>query len=307
MEIRELRTLCAVARFGSISKAAEQLSISQPSATRHLASLATSVGVPVVRPGSRPAVLTPDGQRLADLSAPILEMFDGLGTGGTNQAASTPVKVTANQPLAARFLPHVVGAFSSKHGLATSISTLVKERALQALADQTASIGVLPNPEVPADFSFEPIFEFNRVLLAPSGHPIADIEQLTWEDIAAYPLITRPGGSYSRWIVEPELRRNRLPFQTVLDIDNLDAAKEYVANGIGLAICPDLCVSIGDRARVEIIDVSHLLGTEHVGIVTVRGRQLTPSESLFVETLRDQGERFVSSPFEQSTGPGRGV
>ena len=91
MEIRELRTLCAVARYGSISKAAENLSISQPSATRHLASLSLSVGVPVVRPGSRPAVLTADGQRLADLSAPILQMFDGLGSGGTDRAAPTGV------------------------------------------------------------------------------------------------------------------------------------------------------------------------------------------------------------------------
>ena len=87
-----------MARYRSISKAAEHLSISQPCGTRHLASLSLSVGVPVVRPGSRPAVLTAGGQRLADLSAPILQMVDDLGPGGTDRTAPTPVKVTANHP-----------------------------------------------------------------------------------------------------------------------------------------------------------------------------------------------------------------
>lgn len=76
MELRELRYFLAVAREGSITKAAEQLFIAQPSLSKQMQNLEKEVGRPLFIRGSRKITLTETGQLLKKRAEELLELYE---------------------------------------------------------------------------------------------------------------------------------------------------------------------------------------------------------------------------------------
>ena len=78
MELKELRTFTTAARLRSISKAAEQLEIGQPTATTHIKKLEDEIGALLFDRVKRPIQLTLAGTTLARLATPLLDGIQAL-------------------------------------------------------------------------------------------------------------------------------------------------------------------------------------------------------------------------------------
>src|SRR3954462_9423450 len=97
LDVARLRVLNAVARHGSVTAAARELSYSQPSISHHLARLEAETGAQLLQRAGRGIRLTPAGALLADRAAEILGRIDaadaelsahvGLTTGRVRMAA----------------------------------------------------------------------------------------------------------------------------------------------------------------------------------------------------------------------------
>ena len=79
MELRELRSFCTAAKLRSISKAAEQLGVGQPTVTTHVKKLEDELGTVLFDRIKRPIQLTLAGARLAELAAPLVDGIEALG------------------------------------------------------------------------------------------------------------------------------------------------------------------------------------------------------------------------------------
>ena len=78
MELRELRSFCAAAKAGGISKAALELGLGQPTVTTHIRKLEEEMGTVLFDRSKRPIRLTPSGAALVDLAASLIEGIDDL-------------------------------------------------------------------------------------------------------------------------------------------------------------------------------------------------------------------------------------
>src|SRR5437773_10462671 len=76
LDVVRLRVIDAVARHGSVTKAAKELHYSQPSVSHHLARLEQETGAQLLQRIGRGIRLTPTGQLLADRAAEILGRVD---------------------------------------------------------------------------------------------------------------------------------------------------------------------------------------------------------------------------------------
>ena len=72
----------------------------------------------------------------------------------------------------------------------------------------------------------------------------------------------------------------------------MDLVKEYVAKGLGIGIGSRPDPDSHSKAKIGMLSLSHLLPPEEVGIVTIRGKTLSPSAALFVQAAR---KAFASS------------
>src|SRR3954447_14662018 len=163
-----LRAFAAVARRGSFSRAAEELYVSQPAVSKHMASLEAEVGSPLVDRRRGGAVLTPAGTLLADYvlraQALLANATRALAAGG--DAAVGTLALAASGIPGEFVLPEIVARFHEQHPrvevdfrLTTSAGALALVRA------HAVELAVVGGLTLPPDLDAVPLVEDEIVLV----------------------------------------------------------------------------------------------------------------------------------------------
>ncbi|MBR61919.1 MAG: hypothetical protein CL904_04590 [Dehalococcoidia bacterium] len=288
MELRELRSFVSAARLRSITKAAEELSIGQPTATTHIKKLENELGTLLFDRIKRPIQLTAAGTTLADLAKPLLDGIDSLldETGIAEQIS--PVRVAATHDIIPHRLLQVVKIFLKQHPHGhLRILSGRRDEVLNMVSEGAVDIGLVPGPERGVDFEFQPLFAYERVLITPLGHPLLNSTITSLDEIASWPLIMMGRGTYTRLMLETEFRRKGLEYEIIVELDSMDMIKRYVALGMGISVGPRLAVDPSDHESFGVVGLAHMLPVEQAGIVNLRGKTMSTPTKAFVQLLRD--------------------
>ena len=79
----------------------------------------------------------------------------------------------------------------------------------------------------------------------------------------------------------------------VVELDSIDMIKAYVGSGLGISVGPKMAIEPEDEEHLGFIDLMHLFPVEQAGVVTLRGKDLSPATNEFIRIL------------ESSFGPSR--
>src|ERR671922_1783170 len=136
LSLVHLRVLAAVARHGSVTEAAKELSYSQPSVSHHLSRLEAATGVKLIQRVGRGIRLTPEGQLLANRATEIVGRVDAA----TNELAAQvglqagQVRLAGNASTLSTIVPKAAAALGQAHpGLELSLIDRHPVEALQML------------------------------------------------------------------------------------------------------------------------------------------------------------------------------
>ncbi len=286
MELRELRSFCTAAHFRSITKASEHLNMGQPAVTGHIRKLEEEMGVELFDRVRRPIRLTQAGDSLYKLAAPLVEGIDNLQDALAVTEQDRPIRVGSTFDIVSHVLLRAVNSFLSQHPHSQlRVKSGSWREVLDMLVDKEVDLGLVPGPGNGVEFDFHPLFPYERVLIAPLGHPILGSTVTSLDEIARWPLILRGEGTSTRSILEAEFRRKGLPFEVVVELDSIDMIKAYVGAGLGISVGPKMAMESEDEEHLGTIDLMHLFPVEQAGAVTLRGKELSPPTSEFIRIL----------------------
>jgi len=291
MEIRELISFYHVARLRSVSKAAEYLEIGQPTVTTHLQKIEREFGVVLFDRIKRPIQLTSDGVTFHDLAKPMVEgLAEGIET--LKMRMEYPEHrgsfvIGAYPDLVLHHLPPIVKAFRDQYPMvqiklvARSYATILER---VSSGDLDIALGNRPEPEMPA-LEYKHLFYSDFVLVAPLGHELLKVPEVTLADIARWPLILLGPDSYSRRTLEQKLRRAGLSYNVTIEMDIMEMAKRYVEIGMGISVTHDYVIQDEDHERLGIRKLPQLFPTTDMGLITLKGKFLSRSVRNFMDTL----------------------
>jgi DNA-binding transcriptional LysR family regulator len=282
-----LRAFAAVAREGSFTGAAEQLYVSQPAISKHVASLEAELGAQLVVRNRRGASLTSAGELLADYvlraEALLANARRALAAGGDAQVGT--LAVAASGIPGTYLLPSVLARFHEQHPaveldfrLSTSAGALDLVRAHEV---ELALVGGLT---VPPELESEPLVEDEVVLVGPpslAGRRLRarDLDGLTW--------ISREEGSATREAVESARWQIGLRSVRVLELPSWESVKLAVASGAGIAAISRFALSSElETGALAILDVPRWRLERTIALLTARDVPLTPPAESFLELLR---------------------
>lgn len=185
LNLSELEQLIAFADFGTLSKAAEELHVSQPTVTRTMKSIEEEFGVPLFIRGKNRIELNETGLKAVEYARSLLVSAQNAVLEVKNFHAklhTIAVESCAPAPLWT-LLPLLSSRFPEQ-----TISSKLSE--LSEIADHVAAgvceIGIVTYP-VPTDgFICVPIVRENLFVCIPSGHELASREDLTLEDLNGF-------------------------------------------------------------------------------------------------------------------------
>lgn len=137
MDWNDLKLFLAVARFGSIRAAAEELGLNQSTVNRRLEVLEHALKLQLFDATTRGHVLTAQGQALVDAAAPMQAQADAVVQAATLLARQTGgiLKLTAAPALFSSFLGPVLAAFHQQHP-GVNLSYHESERTLDLFAGE---------------------------------------------------------------------------------------------------------------------------------------------------------------------------
>lgn len=289
--LQQLRGFCAVVEKRSVSKAAAQLGLSQPTVSIQVQTLERDLRSALFeRKGPRIA-LTPEGELLYDLARPLIEGLGGLDRDFESRRTRVEhgrLAIAAGESTIQYVLPDTVQQFADAHpGIALSLNNVTGVDGLQLLRDRRVDFCVGPMLDTPADIEFEPIVSFDPVLIAAAGHPLSELKNVTLRRVSQYPLILPPKHLSTWRQVEMVFMKHGLPYEVRFEMGGWEVIKRYVELGLGISIVMNVCLT--GRERLEVIPVKKYFPRRPYGIVRLKGRLMSPQARHFIETFRSIG------------------
>jgi LysR family cys regulon transcriptional activator len=204
---------------------------------------------------------------------------------GATERGSLTIATTHTQ---ARYaLPGVVKRFMERFPevqltLHQGSPTQVCEEVAEGKADLAIATEALADFD---DLVVLPLYDWNRAIIAPLGHPILDARPLTLEEVARHPIITYAFSISGRSQVNAAFAARGLSPQVVLAAIDADIIKTYVALGLGVGIIASMAVDPAVDHRLGVRDASHLFPSSTTGLGIRRGAYLKGYMYGFIELL----------------------
>lgn len=273
MKLRQLEYIHEVARQKlNITVAARYLHTSQPGVSKQIRLLEDELGVLIFeRNGKHLDRITPAGERILETTRGILSEVSNIhrtaGEFADTDRGSLRVATTHTQ---ARYaLPPTIAGFREAY---PGVSLHIHQGAPPQIAGWAAAGDVDFAIATEALEHFDelimlPCYHWNRCVLVPAGHPLADGTPLTLARLAEYPLVTYTFGFTGRSHLDHAFAEHDLTPDVVLTAVDADVIKTYVRLGLGIGIVANMAYDEAPDADLVSLDASHLFSssTTHIG------------------------------------------
>jgi DNA-binding transcriptional LysR family regulator len=286
--LQQLRGFCAVVEAQSVSKAAKALRLTQPTISLQVQSLERDLHSRLFERHGPRIDVTYEGRLLYDLARPLVEGFVALDQefeASRNNVEQGRLAIAAGESTIQYVLPSSVQQFVASHpGIALALNNVTGHEGLQQLRERSVDFCVGPMLDTPPDIDFEPVAAFAPMLITTLGHPLSKLKKVTLRDISGYPLILPPKHLSTWRQVELVFLQHRLAYEVRLEVGGWEVIKRYVEMGLGISIVMSVCLT--GRERLEMIPVTKYFPERVYGIVSLKGRPMSPQAREFVQTFR---------------------
>ena len=285
--LKQMRAFCHVVRNGSITRAAEQLYLSQPTVTLQIQALERELGVALFERRGPNLKLTPSGDSLYVLAGPLVDGMDNLEQNFAaqhGQLESGELNIGAGESTILYILPEAVRRFVTAYpGIKLRIHNVTGRDGLKMLRADEIDFAVGSMLDVPDDISYQPVVKYDPALITPIGHPLSKLPKVTLKDISPYGLILPPRHLSTWSTVKYVFQQHRLTFSVTLEAGGWEIIKKYVELGMGISIVTDICLT-GEEKLVR-IPLNQYFPQRGYGLVLRKGKFMTPQALRFADIL----------------------
>lgn len=233
------KTFVAVAQSGSISGAARSLYVSQPAVSAEIAQLEDKLSTKLFFRTNRGVCLTPEGELLFDYiergfafleaGEDKLREISGLSDG--------VLRVGASDMTLRFFLLDYIEKFHHQYpGVMLSITNAPTPQTLEALRSGLLDFGVVSDDgefdSFGEEFTRVDLLRINDVFVVTPDHPLAKKKEVSYEELAEYPLIMLERNTSTRRYVE---RMLGVDFRPAIELATSDLILEFARRGMGVA------------------------------------------------------------------------
>ena len=272
MNLQNLRVFLKVADLEHITRASEQLHLTQPAVTKIIQSLEQQIHLELVERQGRRIVLTHAGRVLQrharQLFALERQMEEELAA--LRDLAGGEVVMAANTTAGVYLLPSIISRFHSQYPRVTLNMTIINSSdVIDGILNWELDFGLIEGDvsTLPIELSARVFARDTLILVVAPDHHWSQASSLRPQDLTTDALLLREDGSAMRELLEQELQKYDVHLHPLLTLTDNEAIKQMVMNGVAAAV-------------VSLLTVSRELASGTLVHVPVEGLELHPELSL---------------------------
>ncbi|MBL3656365.1 LysR substrate-binding domain-containing protein [Fulvivirga sediminis] len=231
-----LQVFKTVAKRLNFTKAAQELSITQPAVTKHVKEIEQYFQIKLFDRNGTKIKLTPAGEMLLQYSEQIFDIYKNLEI-DLNALASKHggrLKIGASTTVAQYVLPPVIAAFHQKFkDINITLDTGNTEKIEQSLLDGKIDLGIIEGQSKAAGLKYSPFLKDEIVLITNSRSPLSRKPAITVDQLKEIPLLMREPGSGTLEVIHYALKEKGLSSSNLrmeMQLSNTESIKLYLLN-----------------------------------------------------------------------------
>lgn len=281
MDLRQLAALTAVADAGSFSAAARRLHTVQSNVSTHVARLERELGTTLVDRAT--GALTDEGDVVVARARRIHHEIEALQADVASMLheVSGSVRLGCIGTVSRWLVPRLLDLLDEHH---PRVHLVVVDATTTSLVPQvvaeTLDFAVINLPLPSGELATEPLFDEDRIVLAPHGHPLAAHDRVSLAALADHALLVEPQGTAFRDELDVEAARIGLEMDVRAEIDGIRLLTSLAFEGFGPAMVTATAAPPWIEMRCRRVAVDGLT-PRSVGLATPRrGRLSAPARAV---------------------------
>lgn len=289
MNLRQLKTIVAIADHGSFAAAGQAIGLSQSAVSLQIKSLEEEIGAELFDRTLRPPRPTPAGQDIVDRARAILDQIEELKGAPDETRISGRLTVGAVPTTLSGIVPLALGELRDRQpGLAITVvsgsSSVLADQAMRGEID----VAVVAKPPQTL-----PGLEWRNVADEPYAviGPEAAVGETDRELLTGNPFIWFNRKTWAGQQIEQHLNHQKIRVEASMEIDSLDAIRSMVSAGLGVSIIP-MCIGAAPLPdNVRAVPLGDPVNARIIGLLHRPG---SPNQRL-IDTFHEALERLASS------------
>ncbi len=264
MKLQQLRYIWEVAHHElNVSATAQSLYTSQPGISKQIRLLEDELGVEIFsRSGKHLTRVTPAGETIINVAGEILKKVEGIkqiAQEFSNQKKGD-LSVATTHTQARYALPSIIRSFIEEYPeVSLHMHQGTPMQIAEMAADGTVDFAIATEAlEHFSDLVMMPCYRWNRCVVVPKNHPLAEKRKIEIEELAAYPLVTYVFGFTGRSKLDEAFNDKGLTPKVVFTAADADVIKTYVRLGLGVGIIARMAYDPQADSDLVALDASKL-------------------------------------------------
>jgi DNA-binding transcriptional LysR family regulator len=284
----QLQVFLEVVRQESVTKAAEELHMTQPALSIQLKNFQGHFDVPLTEVIGRRLHITDFGRSIAEMAENVLleaesihyktKEYSGLHTGKLRIVSASTGKYV---------IPYYLTDFLEQHsGIDLILDVNSKAQVIESLRNKSVDFALVSI--VPDDLELEEEWLLENRLYLVGNQSKLDPDQ---------PFIYRERGSATRQVMDHYMQQH-VGARRRIELTSNEAIKQAVIAGLGYSIIPLIGLHNElDRGGIHIIETEGLPITTDWRLVWNKHKKLSPVAMAFIEHIRNEKDRIAKQYF----------
>ncbi|UUM31392.1 HTH-type transcriptional regulator CysB [Vibrio japonicus] len=289
MKLQQLKYIVEVVNHNlNVSATAESLYTSQPGISKQVRLLEDELGIQIFeRSGKHLTQVTSAGEEIIRISQEILGRVEGIKAvaGEYTHPDMGTLNLSTTHTQARYALPEVIKGFTARYPkVSLHMYQGTPAQMSEAVAKGVANFAIATEAlHLYQDAIMLPCYHWNRSLVVPKSHPLAQKEHVTIQDLASFPLVTYVIGTSGHSELDTAFHKRGLTPRVVFTATDADVIKTYVRMGLGVGVIASMAIDVEQDMDLVAINASHIFGVSTTSIGFRRGTFLRSYMYDFIE------------------------
>lgn len=285
MNLRYFKIFVAVCDKMNMTKASEELFISQSAVSQVISELESHYGVPLFERLSKKLYLTKAGEQLLSYARHIIRLNTELENSMKTLYQNGSIRIGASVTVGAYVLPKLVSHLQ-KLNPQTDIKVYEEntEKIEKMLLLDKIDLGLVEGETTTPDIINRPFMNDELILICGSCHRFAKLPYVEPCELQMEKFIIREEGSGTRKTFEDKMAENQLTWETTWTCNNTETIKIAVAEGLGISVISKFSIKneIASGLLCE-IPIRGINFTRQFKIIYHKNKYLTETMKHFID------------------------
>lgn len=297
--LHQLRIFQKVVHYQSVTKASEELYLTQPAVSIQLKKFQEQFSVPLTEVVGKQLYVTDFGHEIAKAAEKILNEVEAINYRTLSFQKELAGRLTISVASTGKYvMPYFLSGFMSQHrGVDLSMDVTNKSLVVRSLERNEVDFSLVST--IPKQLSTESVDLLqNKLFLVGSPKLDSGRHRSKRKIFEEYPLLFRESGSATRAAMEGFIKKNKLPSYKKIELTSNEAVKQAVCAGLGYSVMP--LIGIKNELRnedLEIIPYRGLPMTTQWKLIWLKSKNLSPVASAFLEYIKENKEQVIHEDF----------